>query len=176
MQHARRDPAFRVRVVTAALLALTVLVVVVVVVVADGGSRSNGAGACPAGTEAAVTAAYTNVFARDAMVSPEARAASLVGGDDPAVRRLLDAWLADTANLSTNLSVQGVSCTGPRRAAVDTTLELAGVQLPKVIPKGRALLDGGTWKVATSTFCRRIILSDPESASMGACARYAPSR
>jgi hypothetical protein len=132
--------------------------------------------ACPEGAKPAIIDAYSKVFSRAFTLGADERAARLVHGEDPAIRQLLDACLADPANANTNLAVRRVKCAGARRAVVETTLELAGEDLPEVLPRGRAVLDGGVWKVARSTFCARLILSDPATASHGACARETSAR
>jgi hypothetical protein len=132
--------------------------------------------ACPEGAKPAIIDAYSKVFSRAFTLGADERAARLVHGEDPAIRQLLDAWLADPANANTNLAVRRVKCAGARRAVVETALELAGEDLPEVLPRGRAVLDGGVWKVARSTFCARLILSDPATASHGACARGTSAR
>jgi len=126
---------------------------------------------CPAGTEDAVIAAYADVFSRATPLPADQRAASLDGADRPAVRALLDTWLASPIGASTTVTVNDVRCRSASRAGVDADLVLAGVPLPEVMPTGRAVRENGTWKVATSTFCTRMILEDPALADAGVCAR-----
>jgi hypothetical protein len=39
-----------------------------------------------------------------------------------------------------------------------------------LLPRGKAVLQNGVWKVARSTFCARVIVENPDLASRGACA------
>ena len=126
---------------------------------------------CPAGAEDAVIAAYANVFSRATQLSTDERAASLAGSDRPAVRALLDAWLASPIGASTTVTVNDVRCRSANRAEVDADLVLAGTALAEVLPPGRAVRRDGAWKVATATFCTRMILEDPALADAGVCAR-----
>ena len=121
-------------------------------------------GRCPRGTASAVSAAYTTVFSRATQLSADQRAASLARGDDPSVRALLERWLADDAGASSSVTVASVRCTSRRRAIVDADLMLSGVTLPEVLPAGRAIREGGTWKVALATFCHRLVLETPSLA------------
>ena len=128
---------------------------------------------CPRGTEGAVTAAYGNVFTRATALSADEWAANLAGGDDPALRAILDTWLAVPETSSTSMTVNGVECPRRNRAVVDADLILAGVPLPDVLPPGRAVRENGVWKVGMSTFCYRMVLEDPALADAGVCARKA---
>ncbi len=135
---------------------------------AGSGARAN---RCPAGAEDGVIAAYANVFSRATQLTNDARAASLDRGDEPAVRALLDTWLASPTGTSSTITVADVRCTPRRRALVNADLNLAGTPLPHVLPAGRARLRDGTWKVGFGTFCTRMILEDPSLAQAGVCAR-----
>jgi hypothetical protein len=126
---------------------------------------------CPRGTLDAVTTAYGNLFTRSTALTPDERAANLAGADDPALRALLDTWLATPEPSTTSLTVKGVQCPSRSQAVVDADLVLAGVPLPGVLPPSRAVRDGGTWKVARSTFCYRMVLENPALATTGPCAR-----
>ena len=95
----------------------------------------------------------------------------LANGTDPALRQVLDTWLADPSDNSTTVSVSDIRCTSGSRAVLDADLLLASVPLLDVMPVGRAVLQAGVWKVARSTFCARVAISDPDFASRGACAR-----
>ncbi|MFM8304375.1 MAG: hypothetical protein ACKOA9_08785, partial [Actinomycetota bacterium] len=144
---------------------------VVPATVATGAAPVTAATTCRAGARNGVITAYANVFSRTTQLTADDRAASLDRGDDPAVRALLDGWLASPTGASSTVTVTTVRCTGRNRAAVDAELVLAGTPLPRVLPEGGAVRRGGTWKVATATFCTRMILEDPDLASGGACAR-----
>lgn len=154
---------------------LTVALAVVAIVLvagAPGAPATVASGArCPPGTESAVITAYANVFSRATQVTADARAASLARGDDPSVRAVLDTWLASPVGASSTITVDGVRCRSRTRVVVDAALNLAGNPLPDVLAPGRAVLDGGTWKVATSTFCLRMVLENPALAEGGTCAR-----
>lgn len=126
---------------------------------------------CPKGTEDAVATAYDNVFTRSLGLLTDQRAASLARGDEPAVRSVLDAWLASPVGSSSTMLVNGVRCPTRDRAVVDADLVLAGTHLTEAVPPGRAVRDGTTWKVATSTFCLRMVLENPALADGGVCAR-----
>lgn len=126
---------------------------------------------CPAGAEGAVVSAFADVFSRSTALPADQRAASLDRGDDPAVRALLEQWLASPVSANSTVSAQAVRCPSRNRAVVDADLVLAGQVLPGVLPEGRAVRRAGTWKVATATFCTRMILEDPALASAGVCAR-----
>ena len=126
---------------------------------------------CPRGTLDAVTAAYGNVFTRSTALTPDERAANLAGADDPALRSLLDTWLATPEPSTASLTVNGVTCPSGSRAVVDADLVLAGVPLPGVLPPSRAVREAGTWKVAKATFCYRMVLENPALANAGPCAR-----
>ena len=139
--------------------------------VASAAGSGTGASRCRAGAEDGVIVAYANVFSRATQLTNDARAASVDRGDEPAVRALLDAWLASPAGTSSTVTVADVRCTSRNRAVVDADLNLAGTPLPEVLPAGRAVLRDGTWKVATGTFCTRMILEDPALATAGVCAR-----
>ena len=127
--------------------------------------------ACPPGATDGVITAYADVFSRIAQRTPDERAARLQGGDRTALRALYDEWLADPAGASTSITVNEVRCPSADRAVATTTLMLAGTPLAEVIPLGRAVREDGTWKVARSTFCTRMILEDPALASTGPCRR-----
>ena len=133
--------------------------------------RPTGGGRCPKGASDAVIDAYSTLFSRATSFTPEDRAERLADGDDPAVRALLDTWLADPAGTASTVTVNEVRCRTRARAVVDADLNLAGNPFPGVLPRGRAELDGGTWKVATRTFCLRMILEYPALATAGVCAR-----
>lgn len=128
---------------------------------------------CPAGAEDGVVTAYADVFSRIAARTADERAARLQGGDRAALRALLDRWLADPVGQSSSITVTGVRCPSRTRAVATTELLLAGTTLPAVIPEGRAVREDGTWKVARTTFCRRMVLEDPTLARAGPCARSA---
>jgi hypothetical protein len=128
---------------------------------------------CPKGAEAAVTTAYGNVFSRATQLTGDERAASLSRGDDPAVRAVLDTWLASPERSTSTITVNGIECRGRSRAVVDADLNLAGVPLPDVLASAKAVREDATWKVATSTFCFRMVLEDPSLATAGPCARTA---
>ncbi len=139
--------------------------------VASAAGSGTGASRCRAGAEDGVIVAYASVFSRATQLTNDARAASLDRGDEPAVRALLDTWLASPTGTSSTVTVADVRCTSRSRAVVDADLNLAGTPLPEVLPAGRAVLRDGTWKVATATFCTRMILEDPALATSGVCAR-----
>jgi hypothetical protein len=122
---------------------------------------------CPPDAESAVVQAYANLFSRAVQLTADERAASLARGDDPAVRAILDRWLATPEPSTTSIAVSGIRCPTKRTAVVHADLVLAGVPLPEVLRRGRAVREDGTWKVATSTFCRRMVLENPALA--GSC-------
>lgn len=125
---------------------------------------------CSRAVAAAVTAAFGTAFDRSNGAEPDARAAALDGGDDPALRAVLDAWLADPGARSTSLTADHVRCHGRTRASATTELVLSGTPMAAALPRGDAVLVDGTWKVARRTFCARMILENPALASSGACA------
>ena len=156
----------------AALLILVVAgALVAPATVASAAGRGPGTTRCRAGTETSVITAYANVFSRATPLTNDVRAASLDRGDEPAVRALLDTWLASPTGNTSTVTVADVRCPSRTRAVVDADLNLAGTPLPDVLPAGRAVLRNGTWKVATATFCTRMILEDPSLATTGVCAR-----
>jgi hypothetical protein len=128
-------------------------------------------GSCPAGARGQITAAYSTVFDRGATTSADERATRLADSTDPALRSVLDAWLLDTRGGKATATVNRIRCTAKDRATVAYDLILAGNKMPGVLPKGRAVLQQGVWKVARSTFCARMILENPSLATTGACAR-----
>jgi hypothetical protein len=134
--------------------------------VASAASAASG-GRCPRGTLGAVVTAYANAFSRATPLSADERAAAIAGGGTPTLRAILDDWLASPVGAGSTLTAERVHCRSRNRATVDTQLVLAGVPLPEVLPEGRAVRVDGTWKVATATFCRRMVLEDPSLA--GAC-------
>ena len=124
---------------------------------------------CPQGALGGIQTAYADVFSRNTQLPADQRAASLDRADDPAVRALLDEWLASPVAESTTVSALSARCPDRNRAVVDGVLVLAGVNLPEVLPPGRAVRRDGTWKVALSTFCTRVVLEDPSLADAGVC-------
>ncbi len=126
---------------------------------------------CPGGALGAVQTAYANVFSRNTQMPVEQRLASLDRGDEPAVRTLVEQWLASPVSASTTVSALDIRCIARNRAVVDGVLVLAGEDLPEVLPPGRAVRRAGTWKVTVPTFCTRMILEDPALADRGICAR-----
>ena len=120
---------------------------------------------------AQITGAYYSVFSRNQPVDRDERAAALTGRSDSALHQILDSWLADPADNSTTVSVTDIECTSRTRATLDADLFLASTPLPDVLPLGKAVRQGGVWKVARSTFCARLTVSDPSLASRGPCAR-----
>ena len=124
---------------------------------------------CPRGTLGAVQTAYADVFSRNTPLGADQRAASLDRGDEPAVRALLDGWLASRVADSTTVTALDVRCPSRNRAVVDGVLVLASEDLPDVLPPGRAVRRDGTWKVALSTFCTRLVIEDPSLADAGVC-------
>lgn len=114
---------------------------------------------CPVGARPAIVQAYADVFRQSPGLTLEQRATALDRGDTPTVRALLERSVATPA--STTVTVGRIRCPGPARARVAADLVLAGVALPEVLPEGRAVSRAGTWKVATPTFCARMILEDP---------------
>jgi hypothetical protein len=137
--------------------------------VASATNASGGSG-CPGRALGAIQTAYADVFSRNTQLPADQRAASLDRGDDPAVRALLDQWLASPISASSTVSALSARCPSRNRAVVDGVLVLAGVSLPEVLPPGRAVRRAGTWKVALSTFCTRMVLEDPSLADAGLCA------
>jgi len=127
-------------------------------------------GSCPAGARDQITAAYSTVFDRGEATSADARAARLAESADPGLRSILDGWLLDTRGGNATTTVNHIRCTGARQATVAYDLILAGNKMPGVLPRGRAVLQQGVWKVAKSTFCARMILENPSLATTGACA------
>jgi hypothetical protein len=101
----------------------------------------------------------------------DARLAALADGNDPALRATLTEWLADPTDNSSTVTVTHIRCPTRTRAALRTELQLSATPLAEVLPRGRAVLQDGVWKVARSTFCARLTLSNPDFASPGsACA------
>ncbi len=125
---------------------------------------------CPAGALGEIQTAYANVFSRATPLAADQRASSLADGADPAVRAVLDRWLASPVSANTTVSALTVHCPTRNRATVDAVLVLAGEDLPEVLPPGRARRQDGVWKVATPTFCARMVLEDPSLADRGVCA------
>lgn len=138
--------------------------------VASAAGSGTGATRCRAGAEDGVIIAYANVFSRATQLTNDVRAASLDRGDQPQIRALLDTWLASPTGASSTVTVANVRCPSRSRAVVDADLNLAGNPLPEVLPAGRAVLRDGAWKVATGTFCTRMILEEPALATSGVCA------
>lgn len=127
---------------------------------------------CPSGARSDITDAYYLLFSRNqATATNDERAAVLAGGSDPALRQALDTWLSDPADNATTVSVSDIRCPSRSRATVDADLLLASTPLLDVLPQGKAVRQAGVWKVARSTFCARLTISDPSLASRGACAR-----
>jgi hypothetical protein len=150
-------------------LVATVLVAGVFVTPATAASGNR---RCPSGARSAITNAYYTLFSRNqSTATADERAEVLADGSDPALRQLLDTWLADPADNSTTVSVSDIRCTSNSRARLDADLLLASTPLLDVMPVGKAVRRAGAWKVARSTFCARLTISDPSLASRGACAR-----
>lgn len=171
MRRDQRSRAPRLTTLTAAAAFAIVLVAGASPAPATAASGARpGYGRCPPATRDDVTAAWLAVFARNQPTPAGDRAARLAGADDPALRAVLDDWLADPAGASSSVTVTRVRCRGRNRALVDGDLVLAGVTLAKVLAPGQAVREQGTWKVARSTFCSRVILEDPGRATSGACA------
>ena len=80
---------------------------------------------------------------------------------------LYDRFLASSeanaaAAATTNVAVNGVTCTGKRTAEVEAELVLNGTETPGIFPNpGEAVLEGKKWKVAGTTFCNLTGVGDP---------------
>jgi hypothetical protein len=159
------------RILAGAAIVGTLLVAGAVVAPATSASAARPPRACKPDVSGAVNDAFNTVFSRtSAATLPAARAARLQDGASPGVLAVLQAWLADPADNNTTVTVNDVECRSARRAAVGLDVVFAGVTMRDILPRGAAVLDGGTWKVARSTFCARMSLSNPAFASGGACA------
>jgi len=155
----------------AAARAAIVIVLVAGALGAPATVASAAAPRCPGGALGAVQTAYADVFSRNSVLPVEQRLASLDRSDEPAVRALMEQWLASPVSASTTVSALGIRCPTGNRAVVDGVLVLAGEDLPDVLPPGRAVRRDGTWKVTLPNFCTRMVLEDPALADKGICAR-----
>lgn len=119
--------------------------------------------------------AYSVVFSTtpgqtDPVTSTPERAARVQDGTDPAMTALIARWLGAQSGPGGTVTASAVHCPGLRRATARTELQLGGTPMPKVMPRGSAVLDQGLWKVGRATFCERMRIEDPALASAGPCA------
>ena len=126
---------------------------------------------CPKGARAQITEAFFTVFSRNDPTADDvdARAARVADGESPALRSILATWLRDPGGKQSTITVDQIRCTRSNRATAELELVLAGNPFHDVLPLGRAVRQDGTWKVARSTFCARMILENPALATSGAC-------
>lgn len=93
----------------------------------------------------------------------DVKKAYLQGSSDPALGALFDKnFVANAAQAATtNVKVNGVTCTAKDKAAVKADLVLAGKTLAGIFPNpGSAVIDAGVWKVSKQTFCDLVALAD----------------
>ena len=128
--------------------------------------------ACPKGARGQITEAFFTVFSRSdpTATDVDARAARVADGDDPGLRSILATWLQGPGGKQSTVTVDQVRCSGSNRATAALELVLAGTPFHDVLPLGKAVRQDGVWKVATPTFCARMILEDPAVATTRPCA------
>ncbi|MFC7179253.1 hypothetical protein ACFQMG_06710 [Kitasatospora paranensis] len=111
-------------------------------------SPSGSAPADPAAAKAEITTNWQKFF--DPATSIQDKAALLQNGQ--ALSPALQGFAADPRVGQVKAEVKGVEFTSPTTATVTYTLSLQG-NVVEPSATGQAVLDGGTWKVSTSTLC-----------------------
>jgi hypothetical protein len=111
-------------------------------------SPSGSAPADAAAAKAQITANWQKFF--DPATSIQDKAALLQNGE--ALAPALQGFAADPRVGQVKAEVKGIEFTSPTTATVTYALSLQG-NVVEPSATGQAVLDGGTWKVSTSTLC-----------------------
>ena len=109
----------------------------------------------PAKATAEITANWEEFFAP---TTPEATAQSLLQNADKLQQALAIAAKAKASGNKTRAKVKGVTFTSPTEATVTYDLLVNGA-VALAGSTGKAVLEGGTWKVSQVTFCTLVALS-----------------
>jgi hypothetical protein len=109
----------------------------------------------PAKATAEITANWEEFFAP---TTPEATAQSLLQNADKLQQALAIAAKAKASGNKTSAKVKGVTFTSPTEATVTYDLLVNGA-VALAGSTGKAVLEGGTWKVSQVTFCTLVALS-----------------
>ncbi|MFD9130411.1 hypothetical protein [Kitasatospora sp. NPDC059571] len=125
-------------------------------------SPSGSAPADPAAAKAEVTANWQKFF--DPATSIQDKAALLQNGQ--ALAPALQGFAADPRVGQVKAEVKTVDFTSPTTATVTYSLSLQG-NVVEPSATGQAVLDGGTWKVSTSTLCGLLTQAGSASAVPG---------